>query len=53
VLRQPLEHFIAAYALTHLLLDQRYVSLVELRLAGASVVERSGDYLPVELAAGR
>ncbi|HUZ75736.1 MAG TPA: hypothetical protein VMU87_22345 [Stellaceae bacterium] len=47
VLRRPIEHFVTAYALTHLLLDRHYVTLDELRLGDANVVARSGDFLLV------
>ena len=51
VLLKPLEHFVSAYRLTHLLLDRRYVGLEELRLARASVIAQSGDYLLVAFGA--
>ena len=51
VLLKPLEYFVSAYRLTHLLLDRRYVELDELRLRDASVIAQSGDYLLVAFGA--
>ncbi|HUK60471.1 MAG TPA: hypothetical protein VLV50_14675 [Stellaceae bacterium] len=51
VLRKPIEYFVSAYRLTHLLLDRRYVGLGELRLSGARTVAHSGDYLLIAFAA--
>jgi hypothetical protein len=51
VLRKPVQHFVGAYRLTHLLLDRRYVGLDELRLGETRIAAQSGDYLLVAFAA--
>lgn len=52
VLERRVEDFVAQFALTHLLLDERYAALGELRLSAGAVVARGGSFVLVGFAAG-
>ena len=47
VLRHSVETFVKEFGLTHLLLDKRYVDLVELHLSSISIIAKSDNYLLV------
>ncbi len=45
VFQKPIEHFVSVYGLTHMIVDETYVTLPELKLRQGREVMREGNYL--------